>query len=481
MGIITTNKTQLLDRTVCVQRRLVRNDGMGGTYQDWQTLVQRYWVRIYPEHHQERGIHELGEHAVDSTHRALGQPVINGHSLMTGDRFYDLKNNETYDILGLIRPRGRHPQSAMHQFVLRVVKDDGVVYGQCGVTEGSALVATTGGGTTGGGTGGGALEGFILRHFEGADMAAIRMGTFNYGDYQGFTFGHSDIELSTVDMLRAQGKRFFRYFALLDFPFAAAGDDEAWKSFLRTTVQIGWGARFVTGLTAGQFVHFCLPNTSPCGGLQEYRELIDWSQIDSGRRTAILDSMLPLTADGVMFDQVWLEPPDFFWCGDAAAPAGACGSCRSCVSLVVYSGGNRADYASRFPAAIASQKAFVEQAQVRLAAQGGYAFSNGRPNITVETVGANSDKVPRPIYLENSASGGAIKPEALARWREDQRNVLSIDIPAAPVNLAIITEFQQLKQLFAAEGRWVAAKGPDNQDSNMVQANAELAAVRPTG
>jgi len=42
MGIISTSRTRLLSRTVCVQRRLVRDDGTYGTYQDYQTVVPRY-------------------------------------------------------------------------------------------------------------------------------------------------------------------------------------------------------------------------------------------------------------------------------------------------------------------------------------------------------------------------------------------------------------------------------------------------------
>ena len=131
MGIISTSRTRLLSRTVCVQRRLIRDDGTYGTYQDYQTVVPRYWVHIYPAQHQERRTREVGEAALDSTHRAIGQPYVNGRHIMIGDRFYDIKNNETYDIVGVDRFYHRSPNSSMHQFTLRIVKDDGVQYGQC--------------------------------------------------------------------------------------------------------------------------------------------------------------------------------------------------------------------------------------------------------------------------------------------------------------------------------------------------------------
>jgi hypothetical protein len=459
-----------------VDRRIRHRDGIGGSAETWSTIVPRYWVRIWPDHHDPRNRIETGEVPDEPTHSAIGARTINGITVMVGDRFIDEGDNEIYDVLGVRRPR---PSSSytmgLVRYTLRQVRDDyctAGVTGYGGVTTQPTITGIAGAGTGAGATASGTG---ILRHFDDEDLAAIRLGSFDYGDFDGFVYGHYDVENATVNALIAQGKRCFRYFTLFNFPFAhPSEDEEGWFSFFRTTVQALWGARFVSGSTAGQFSALCETVGSPCGGA-EYRELVDFSQINAARTDAMLDKMLIFAPDGMFFDQVWLEPPSFFWCGHPDAVGSDCGPCKSCVNSVSYSAADRAAFESRFPSAIANQRAFIQEAQTRLALQGGYALSNGRPNLGSESVGGTT--VPRPVFLENSAIGSSIDPTKLARWRDDPRNVLSIVVAASPAPLP--PSLQAMKSAFASGGGWVSITGPLATDPNVMEAYRQLAEVKP--
>lgn len=124
MPVGRTSKSLLFDRFVRVDRRGTNYDGVGGTFQTWTEIISRYWVRIFPDHHQERRKQELGEIALETTHGAVGNRSWNGATIMIGDRFIDEKNNETYDVVGVIRPMARLPYSHVYRYVLRIVKDE---------------------------------------------------------------------------------------------------------------------------------------------------------------------------------------------------------------------------------------------------------------------------------------------------------------------------------------------------------------------
>jgi hypothetical protein len=485
VGIIRTSRTLLTKDRVRVDRRIRHRDGIGGSFETWSTIIPRYWVRLWPDHHDPRHRIETGEVPDEPTHSAVGARTLNGITVMVGDRFIDEGDNEIYDVLGVRRPRATSTYNVgLVRYTLRQVRDDYCVagvpgYGGVTTQPGAAIGTGTTPGLSGSGAGSGAAGAAgtgILRHFDDEDLAAIRLGTFDYGDFDGFVYGHYDVENETVNALISQAKRCFRYFALLNFPFAhPSEDEEGWFSFFRTTVQAGWGARFVSGSTAGQFSTLCVDTGSPCGGGAEYRELVDFSQLTGSRPDEMLDKMMTFAPDSMFFDQAWLEPPAFFWCGHPDAVGSTCGVCKSCVNLVAYTGANRALFESRFPAAIANQKSFIELAQSRLSIQGGYALSNGRPNLGDESVGGTT--VPRPVLLENSGLGSGIDPVKLVRWRDDPRNVLSIDITAAPA--ALPPSFTALKNEFAANGGWVSLTGPASTDPNMTEAYRQLAEVKP--
>jgi hypothetical protein len=118
-----TSRSFLLDRVVRVDRRTKTYDGVGGTFQQWQTIIVAYGVHLYLDEHQTRIKQEQGEALEDTQFSAVAFPTRNGRTIAIGDRFLDLKNNETYDVVAVNRPRFRHPLNAMWQFRLRKVKD----------------------------------------------------------------------------------------------------------------------------------------------------------------------------------------------------------------------------------------------------------------------------------------------------------------------------------------------------------------------
>ncbi len=128
MSFIRTSGSQLQDRVVEVQRRFRLHDGVGGEVDSFTTIIQRYWVTIFPPQHQARLRAELGEEA-SQLHFAIANPARNGKTIMIGDRLLDRKNNEIYDVESVERPTGS-PHNAMHRFQLRIIKDGQVPSGQ---------------------------------------------------------------------------------------------------------------------------------------------------------------------------------------------------------------------------------------------------------------------------------------------------------------------------------------------------------------
>lgn len=135
MGIILTSRSRLLNQTVRVDRRTTVADGLGGGHEEWSTIIARYHVRIYPDHHQQVVKHEFGELA-ETTHSAVGSRSMNGKTIMPGDRFIDVVHNEQYAILAVIRPAHGDPRNAITQFRMRLISDTAVpLGGTSGITS----------------------------------------------------------------------------------------------------------------------------------------------------------------------------------------------------------------------------------------------------------------------------------------------------------------------------------------------------------
>jgi hypothetical protein len=128
MAITRTSGSQLQDRVVEVQRRFRLLDGVGGEVDAFKLVIPRYWLTIFPPQHQARLRAELGEQA-SQLHFAIANPARNGKTIMIGDRFFDRKNNEIYDVESVERPAGS-AHNAMHRFQLRIIKDGQVPSGR---------------------------------------------------------------------------------------------------------------------------------------------------------------------------------------------------------------------------------------------------------------------------------------------------------------------------------------------------------------
>jgi hypothetical protein len=122
MPIVHGHGTMLYNRAVRVDRRRVRDDGAHGTIPSFATILDRYWVAIYPAQHQPRDREELGEVA-DQSHNAIGPPTRNGVTVMVGDRFIDEVNNNVFEVKGVERPRPGSPYAAGHRYTLRQLRD----------------------------------------------------------------------------------------------------------------------------------------------------------------------------------------------------------------------------------------------------------------------------------------------------------------------------------------------------------------------
>lgn len=125
MGVIQTSRSRLLSQTVRVDRRLRRHDGSGGSYEEWSTVIARYFLRIYPDHSQERLREETGElpTRAKTTHKAIANRSFNGKSVMVGDRFIDELNNQVYDVTEVVRSQARLAYGQTVQYALRIVLD----------------------------------------------------------------------------------------------------------------------------------------------------------------------------------------------------------------------------------------------------------------------------------------------------------------------------------------------------------------------
>lgn len=96
---------------------------MYGTIPGYTTIIGRYWIRIYPQHHPERERIELGEAAIQTTHGAVADRTQNGRSIMVGDRMVDELNSMTYDVVEASRPRGQSSYNLMVRYGLRLLSD----------------------------------------------------------------------------------------------------------------------------------------------------------------------------------------------------------------------------------------------------------------------------------------------------------------------------------------------------------------------
>ena len=166
MALTRTSRSRLFDRVVRVERRHRNKEFMGGSYAEFETIIPRYHVRLFPDTHRRRQREEAGEILADpQAFRALGNPSHNGRTIMYGDRFIDDKNHQCYAVVGVWRPKGKAGWSLTNQYELRIIEDCPQALAALVGSDGVATAAGAGAGA-GGGAGDGAVQAhFIMRHF----------------------------------------------------------------------------------------------------------------------------------------------------------------------------------------------------------------------------------------------------------------------------------------------------------------------------
>lgn len=466
MAMIRTSRSLLMDRAVCVQRRLIREDGVGGTYQDYTVIIPKYWTRIYPDHHQLRIRHELGELPKNATHRAIAEPSTNGKTIKVGDRVYDYKNNLIYDVVEVARPAHKLHYGAMTQFSLIIVQDDSPTYGcdpngGLAASFGTAAQEIAGAGQGDGGNGAGSSQThFILRPFEIVDLDNIRAGSVSYGDYDAFVYGHVDTNNDVVQTLvNVSGKRCLTYFEVMCFP--PASFHNSWFDWWRTNFQ-----------TPGTIIAAGLTNSSSAPGVFRFppacedRQFVDWSLLTAGHRLTIAEKMFSyadVRASGLFLDQAWMhESPSFFFSDPGSG--GACGSCAYCATYASIS-------PAKWPLWQASMSAFYTLVDQMAADRGLYNLKNGEHR----TIGTPPQTPPRPIEYENSATNGLEGADPLTNsingWREHPQNLLSIDVPDNASLATVLSAFEQY-------GGWVGFTGASAANADVQSAYAQAASIR---
>lgn len=124
MGVSRTSRSRLTtQRWVRVERRSEIYDGMYGTLPTFSTIIERYWLRIYPQQHPQRSRVELGESPDNTTHAAVADLTQNGRTVMVGDRFVDTVNSMTYDVVEVRRPKGGSSYNLMVRYGLVLLSD----------------------------------------------------------------------------------------------------------------------------------------------------------------------------------------------------------------------------------------------------------------------------------------------------------------------------------------------------------------------
>jgi len=436
MALTRTSRSRLFDRVVRVERRHRNRDFMGGSFADYETIIPRYHVRLWPDTHRRRQREETGEVLADpQAFRALGNPSHNGRTIMYGDRFVDDKNHQCYKVVSVWRPKGRAGWSLTNQFELRIIED----CPQAAAAVGSAIAGTAGADA------GGAQQHFILRHF-GQDQLA---GWESLPYFDGFVYNlqtDDPADLLTLANAVASGKRWFRYYNVQSYPYSGTELGgltpplAAWFNWLRDNVQFLGTASHRRMRVATQVALFP-GSASPLG--QQY-ELIPWGVCDPAERQAAVQQMadlannpgsMPLPVQGVFLDQAWLKVEGFQVESNLFAESGHGDTQESGPPLTALSFGDTTtafgDGGPWTTHTTAMMDLYAAMATALPAGQ--YAIKNG------EHREQNGQRIPKPWYFENawdSNVDGGTQPDrwafAKAEFATDQRNVLSILCSAAP-------------------------------------------------
>lgn len=458
-----TSRSLLRDRHVRVYRQEKINDGMGGTYLDFTLIIERYWCRIAPDQHTLRRRVELGDQEASNSYIAIADPTHNGKTVRVGDRFHDTRNNQCYDIVAVRRPRPGLSYGAMVTFELRIVKD-GCPEAVVPYAISSAPPATQ--------------SHFIMRHLTGDEI--LGWESLPYFDGVVFNLQYDDpAQLAALEALVAAGKRWWRYYAILDYPFSASvfgGTSPplaTWFNYLRDNLQFSGSAshrRFRVGDTVALFAAY----TGPDG---QKRELIPHGLLTAGERSAMITEMVSLAlapggvavpASGVFLDQAWLNVHDFQVESNLSTESGHGDTKESDPPLTAlpYAGtelafGDGGTWATHRAALVA----FYAELDAALGSSR-YAIKNGEHRTQ------SGDTIPKPWMFENAWDNNVDVlgfEGAKAGFATDARNILSILCSAAANSTVGVPE---AIAHWEATGGWISFTS-DSTAGGL--ANAELA------
>lgn len=94
-----------LNNRIRIDRRQSVDDGYGNEEADWQTFIAGRWARIKPKTGSEQILADRleGVTAFEITVRADSET----NTIVVGDRVFNLRTNETYNIRSIVNPDER--------------------------------------------------------------------------------------------------------------------------------------------------------------------------------------------------------------------------------------------------------------------------------------------------------------------------------------------------------------------------------------
>jgi hypothetical protein len=469
LGQVTrTSSTSIYDRVIRVGRRLRNRDHVGGTYATYDTIIERYHVRLFPDTHRRRERQEVGEILSEpQAFRAYADPTHNGKSIMIGDRFFDDKNRQCYDVVGAWRPRGQSSYSQMLHFELRIVEDCPELRAAPQYPE---VVVVDGGS---GGADGPTQTHFIMRHFGHSEIDGWE--SLPYFDGMVYNLQTDDLpRIATLADAIASGKQWWRYYNIQSYPFNGTEFGgltpplATWFNWLRDNIQF-LGTASHRRMRVGNLVSLSPGFASPLG---QQHEVIPWGVVSTAERQAAVDQMVALAnapggvalpVSGIFLDQSWLIVETFQISTNPLSQSGHGDTKESSPGLFNLNfAGAEAAFGDGGPwtTHTAAMIALYDEAAAALSPTGKYALKNG------EHGAQNGATIPKPWYFENAWNNNVDGPNQPERWANakagfatDPRNVLSILCSAAPNETVGVPE---ALDHWEATGGWIAFTSQDD-------------------
>jgi len=324
---------------------------------------------------------------------------------------------------------------------------------------------------------------FIFRQFTHNEIYNWHMLPPFDGFYQNLQFDIAT-QIAEIAAMVARGKKYFRYFSVIDFPYCAdnfggigGAAPTTWFNWLRDNVQFNGTASFKRLRVAGAVGLFGFYNF---GGV-ERRELIPWKDVTGSLMQSMAQKIVdlscapggvPIKCSGAFFDQCWFDHRSWMYGTNMASghgdtkESGTAGLGDTLTPLSHASAttnfgnaGSWADHTTGFQAFLGEVRARFEAAS-----PGAYILPNGQHNYQL----INGQIIADPTYYEqawhNPSDPGGLGDQpanwayASNAWLSDKRNVLSMQCfgnslgQARPSECGIYQALDTWKQ----NGGWIA-------------------------